>query len=545
MLQTLLIKNVAIVENVRVDLTPGLNVITGETGAGKSILVGALGLVLGERADRTMIRAGEESCSVEATFTLADASEVDSLLEDLGLPSCEDGRLIVRRIVSSAGGTRNWLNDSSTTLQALKAIGNLLVDMHGPHDHQSLLNPAFQVDLLDSFGHLWKRRAVYEKHYDELKRLEAQRAELDSDDENVAAQLDLLSFQVGEIESAELSDADDADLEQEHAQVANAQRILALCDTAQRALTEDDASAFAAMTSVLRSMEELAGLIAAARPWREEAESVSIQVRELAASLSSYAQDVEADPGRLQWLEDRMALLHKLKRKYGATVPEILSFQARAKERLEALASRGERIREVESRMAEVRGSMEVAGLALRKDRAQTAAALAEAITDELRGLGFAHGAFFVDVSPCPPAAAGMDQVEFGFAPNVGEPMRALRAIASSGEISRVMLAVKAVLATHDRIPLLVFDEIDANVGGEMGNAVGAKLEAVSAFHQVLCITHLAQVAVHGVTHFLVDKHVEDGRTHTSIRRIENDARVEEVARMLGGKDRTLSLIHI
>jgi DNA repair protein RecN (Recombination protein N) len=539
MLLTLGIRNLAIVENARVEFAPGLNVITGETGAGKSILVGALALVLGERADKTAIRAGEDQCAVEAAFALADPSGVDAVLDELGLAPTEEGRLIVRRSLSASGSGRNWINDSPATVQALKRVGDLLVDMHGPHEHQSLLSPEFQLDVLDSFGHLWTIRADYETAFREHARLEEQRRAIEGESGSTAQQVDWLTFQVKEIEEAKLTPEDEAGLEEEHARVAHAQQILAQTAAAREALTEAETSAAGALAAVLKALAPLGKTIERSADWRREAEAISVQVRELSATLNDYAQGVDADPARLQWLEDRMALVHKLKRKYGGSVESALRALTEAKARLTDLETRGERLRELEARIAAERAKRDKVGRRLGDARREAAGRLAKAITAALRGLGFAHGAFAVDLRDAAPRLSGADDIEYGFAPNVGEPMRALRAIASSGEISRVMLAVKSVLARHDRIPLLVFDEVDANVGGEMGNAIGARLREIAEHHQVVCITHLPQVAVHGVRHLVVAKDVRDGRTLTSIRPVEGEARVEEIARMLGGRDLT------
>jgi DNA repair protein RecN (Recombination protein N) len=540
MLTTLRVKNLAIVDNIRVDFGGGLNVITGETGAGKSILADALGLVLGDRADRSMIRAGETQCGVEACFELADPGEINSLLEDTGLEPCDGSTLIVRRIISASGSGKNLVNDCPTTVQTLKRIGTLLVDMHGPHDHQSLLNPDFQLDILDAYGHLAKARATYSKAYRHILDIEQQRSELDGDDQAVAQQIDMLSFQVEELVAAELDDLDEEELVQEHTRVANAGRILELADAVRNALVEDETSAFNALAFAQRTLPELADLVPEGAEWRNDVESVTIQLQELANTIAGFVQSVDADPERLVWMEDRMALIQKLKRKYGNSVPEMLDFLEQAKQKLSDLESRGERIAALDGKLAEANAKATTAGEALRKARRKSATELSKSITGHLHDLGFAHGQFSVAVDPAEGfRPSGMDDIDFGFAPNVGEPMRSLKAIASSGEISRVMLAVKAVLARHDRIPVLVFDEIDSNVGGEMGNAIGAKLTTVADQHQVLCITHLPQVAVHGASHFVVTKEVSDGRTRTSIQPVTEDARAEEVARMLGGKDLT------
>lgn len=539
MLQALRVKNLAIVEDIRADFKAGLNVVTGETGAGKSIVVGALGLVLGERADRSLIRAGQTQCGVEAIFLLADPAGVDTILEELGMPLCEEGQLVLRRLVTASGAGKVLINDSPATVQALKRIGDLLVDMHGPHDHQSLLNLEFQRDLLDSFGHLWKSRAAYEDLWRRGRELDARRRDLEGGDSDTATQIDLLRYQIREIEEAELTPGLEEELEQEHTLVANAQQVLELADGIQRALTEDEGSAFDRLAFVQTALESLRDMVPDAAGWLDEARSVAVQIQELSQAVASCAQTIEGDPERLQWLDDRLGLVRKLKRKYEGDIDTILDRLDHARTRLSDLETRGETLEKLDRERAEVEQAVRAAGETLRAGRTKAAKALAEAITIQLRDLGFAHGAFAVTVTPAEPQAAGMDTVDFAFAPNVGEPMRSLRAIASSGEISRVMLATKAVLAAHDRIPVLVFDEIDANVGGEMGHAIGEKLAAVSDTHQVLCITHLPQVAVHGRTHFVVAKAVQDGRTRTHMKAVQDDDRVEEIARMLGGKDRT------
>jgi DNA repair protein RecN (Recombination protein N) len=539
MLHHLRIVNLAIVEKVAVEFQPGLNVVTGETGAGKSILVGALNLVLGARADRSLIRAGADRCSVEAAFDLRDAGGVNAALEALDMPPCEDGRLVVRRAVTASGSNRVFVNDSPATVQALKTIGDLLVDMHGPHDHQSLLNPEFQLAVLDAFAGLDDERGAYEAHYRRAAELERQVRALDVDEQQTARQIDLLTFQIGELEAAELDTVDEQELDREHACVANASRILELSDAVCRALTEDEQPVFDAVTFVRNRLAELAELVPRGREWEQEAESLAVRVQELAADVSGFAQGVEADPARQQWIEDRLALIHKLKRKYGANVEDMLAHLQQARDELAALETRDEKLAAITAERDRAREAMTTAGGRLSGKRRKAAAALARRITRELRDLGFEHGTFGVDLAGADPRPSGLDVVEFGFAPNAGEPSRPLRAIASSGEISRVMLAVKTVLAAHDRIPVLIFDEIDANVGGETANAVGAKLRAVADARQVVCITHLPQVAVNGTSHFVVTKGVEGGRTRTGIAVLSPSKRVEEIARMLGGRDLT------
>ncbi len=540
MLQTLRVRNLALVEDISVEFKPGLNVITGETGAGKSVIIGALGLLLGERADKGLIRAGTEQCLAEAVFQLGDSRAVDAILDEVGLPPCEGGQLLIRRTLPATGTGKNFINDSSSTTQVLKRLGEHLVDMHGPYDHQSLLNTDFQLDILDAFGHLQAARATYEAAYAAYREALGQRRELaGASEQEVSQQIELLAFQVKEIEDLAPVVGEDDALVQEQVQVANAQRILELAGGIQSALMEGDSAAFNGLAFAHKGLTELASLIGAAGEWKEQAHSLMVQAQDLAETVERMVRNIEGDPARLQWLEDRMALYHRLTRKYGGSVAAMLEHRDRIKDRLKDLERRGERLLELDQAITAARTKVDQAGTKLSKARRQAAATLAKTITAELKDLGFPHGVFGVELQSVDPVPAGLDSIEFVFAPNAGEPSHPLRAIASSGEISRVMLAVKAVLADHDRIPVLVFDEIDANVGGAMGTAIGTKLGKVGAHHQVLCITHLPQVAVFGKTHFSVSKEVAGGRTRTSISCLTPNERVEEVARMLGGRDLT------
>lgn len=539
MLTTIKVRNLAIVEKAAVEFGDGLNVITGETGAGKSIIMGALSLVLGDRADKSLLRTGETQCAVEAEFQLADTSPIDAILGDLAMNACEDGCLTIRRTVSASGSGKNIINDSSATVQTLKRIGDMLVDMHGPHDHQSLLSNDFQTDILDSHGTLWGRRAKYEEKYREWLEIKQRRSELDSDDDTVEQQLDLLQYQIKEIDDADLKEAEDILVDEELSTVSNATRITELANGIQSALSDADESAFNGIAAALQLLQELNCMLPEAEEWLQEANSASIQIQELASSISSRIADIETNPERLQWLDDRLSLISKLKRKYGGSIDGVFEHHEKAKQKLDDLESRGERIAALDKMLVDTEKEMFAEGKELTSLRSKASSKLSKTITSELQGLGFEHGAFDVSITESSPCPSGCDLVDFGFAPNAGEDMRPLKAIASSGEISRVMLAVKAVLAKHDRIPVLIFDEIDANVGGEMGNAIGKRLATIATSHQVICITHLPQVAVFGSHHYMVAKDVEDGRTRTQITLVSDDARTEEVARMLGGKEIT------
>ena len=539
MLVNLRVKNFAIAEDITVEFRGGLNVITGETGAGKSLLVAALGLILGGRADKSLIRTGASQCTVEALFHLKQVHTVDRILEQAGLDVLEDGALIVRRSVAAEGAGRNTVNDTTTTVNVLKAIGDVLVDMHGPHDHQSLLRPEFQLDVLDAFANLAPSRGAYGEIYDMRHALLARRQALGGDAAEVALQIDMLRFQVDEIESAGVSAEDAASVEVEHARASNAQNILESAVEACNALTEAESAAFEQLVVVQRALGGLRNLVDDAEPWAEEAGKIAAQIQELSRSIQQSTGEIEAGPERMQHLETRKSLDVHLKRKYGGTIETVLTFLEDSQKRLEALENRDEQIAEFNGQLENLDKKLVQRGEELGEQRQRASKRLQQDITSALQDLGFEHGVFGVQMTSCEPGPTGIDEVDFGFAPNTGEDMRPLKAIASSGEISRVMLATKAVLAGHDRIPVLVFDEIDANLGGEMGHAVGEKLAAVADNHQVICITHLPQVAVHGVAHFAVTKEVRDERTFTRIAELDLDTRIDEIARMLGGENLT------
>ncbi len=539
MLTHLSVRNLAIVEEAEVAFGAGLNIITGETGAGKSVLMGALDLVLGGRADKSAIREGSAEAWVEASFSLADSRAVDALLDAGGLPVCEEGALLVRRSVAASGAGRCLVNDTPATVQTLRRLGSLLVDIHGPYDHQSLLDPDFQRDVLDAYGHCAPQRAAYADVWQTLKALEARLDALQGDSSDIVAEIDRLQFIVDEITRAGLTDADETELVEQHAQAANAEQILSLGASVAGALTDGENSAFDLLANIQVQIAELARILPEAAAWRTEVQGAAVQLQELGRAVNDRLSRIDADPARLQQLEERMALVQRLKRKYGHTVGDVLAALGKNQDRLNDLATRTEQVEKIQKEIASVSAKLAEKAAALTKGRTQAAGRLARAITAELHDLGFLKSGFAVDLEACAPGPHGADVVSYGFAPNPGEPMRALRAIASSGEIARVMLAVKAVLASHDSIPVLVFDEIDANIGGEVGRAVGQKLRRVAETHQVISITHLPQSAVYGRHHFVVSKEVVKGRTKMRIEILDEPRRVDEIARMLGGKGLT------
>lgn len=536
MLTRLSVRNLAIVESADVEFGGGLTVITGETGAGKSVLMGALELVLGARADASTVRDGAKEARIEATFAVPGV--VGAFLDAAGLPPCEDGVLLVRRAISATGGGRVHVNDAATTVQTLRALGKLLVDVHGPNDHQSLLEEGFQRGVLDAHGRL--DTSAYAAAWARLADLRAQRADLQGDDADVAETCERLRYAVDELDAAQLTPEDDDELPARHAAAAHAAEILDCANAATAALSEADDSAAAALVGAGARVREMARFHEAAGAWGETIERLTVEVQELAQEIADSASRLDADPEALQALDDRLSLVQRLKRKYACPdVAALLALRDERARRLADLEGRGARLAALADEIAAAEAAVRAAGAKLTAARTKAAARLARAVTKELHGLGFLRAGFDVSLAPHAPDATGCDAVDFLFAPNPGEAARPLREIASTGEIARVMLAVKTVVAEHDAIPVLVFDEIDSNIGGEVGRAVGEKLRAVARHHQVIAITHLPQSAVYGARHLAVAKAVSGGRTRSTIQPLEGEARVAEIARMLGGTSLT------
>jgi len=553
MLTTLRIKNLALVPDLTLELQPGCNVITGETGAGKSILIGALNLVLGDRADRALIRSGSDSCSVEAVFDVKKLrAPLKNFLEENGLEPCEENQLVLKRTFTNAGTNRQFVNGSATSLNVLATIGEWLVDMHGPHDHQSLLHPAKQLLILDAFGGLEKEREAFGEAVSQRAVLENEKSALVVDEKTYAQQLDLLRFQTKEIEAARLQPDEEAQVAEKFTRASNAAKLLQLSQAALDLLSENENSLLAQAGAIARTLQELQRTDFGAASLIELNSQAVGAWRELQSELSRYAEKVDVDPAQLQQLEERLNLIHSLKRKYGATLAEVIAFGGEAKEKLQSLESRDAELARLNSELQKLDAEILSAGKKLSAARKKIIPQLSKAVGKQLADLGFKQSKFDIKQemadgswqmgngspnSHLPsPNSSGFDMIEFQFAPNPGEPAKPLRAIASSGEMARVMLALKTVLAAEDEIPVLIFDEVDANVGGETANAVGEKMKQIAAKRQVLCITHLPQVAASADAHYVVTKQIRDSRTVSEIALLTKKERVTELARMLGGQ---------
>lgn len=533
MLTLLKIRNLALVDELTWELGSGLVGVTGETGAGKSVIVGALKLVLGERADKSLIRTGEESCTVEAVFSLKDSAEIDAILEEGGLPACE-GDLIVRRVVGQSTN-RQFVNDSPVTQAMLKKIGEHLVDLHGPHDHQSLLSTERQLSMLDAYAgaegphgvwrEAWREWRAKTSEYEALRR-----AESASDQE-----LELLRYQVKEIDSANLKPGEEGDLEDRWRRSSNAARLLEASGAAVAAFSNED-GILERLGEVQRLVRELEKLDPSVSERTAGLETAVLELQELERSLVEYGEELEIDPAEAASLEERVNLLETLKRKYGPTLVDVIERRDAAAHRLDTIENRGEKLEKLSAEVAACRVKLDAAGKTLSAARKKAAPKLAKEISAQLKDLGFKQSSFEVPlVLLAEPGPQGFEGVEFQFGPNPGEPLLPLRQIGSSGEISRVMLAVKSALADQDATPLMVFDEIDANVGGEVARAVGLKMAALGSRHQVVSITHFPQVAATAAHHFVVEKEVTNGRTRSRLYPVTGEARIRELVRMLGG----------
>jgi DNA repair protein RecN (Recombination protein N) len=535
-LTLLRIKNLALVEELEWQLGPGFIAVTGETGAGKSMIIGALQLLLGDRADKSLIRSGTDLCTVEAVFSGEDLQKLNPQLVEAGIEACESD-VIIKRSFSVSGGTRQFINGSPTTLSILKNLGDDLVDLHGPHDHQSLLWPETQLSLLDSFARAGEQLEEYRKHYRQLQTLLAEHAALDTAETAREQELDLLRHQISEIKSANLVADEEEEIEKRYKLASSSKRLIELASAVANKLSEADDSVLSQLAETQRLLRELEKIDDSLAPLSSAHAASVVELSEIARALSSYAEKLDLDPEQLIALEQRVSVVETLKRKYGGSIADVIAFGERAAERMQKIEGRDAELERLAREIESVREQMNRAGDALRKLRTKAAPKLSENIRRNLRDLGFRQSEFEATLTALEePRPNGFDSVELLFSPNPGEPLKPLRAIASSGEISRLMLAIKSALAAHDAIPLLVFDEIDTNVGGEIAHSVGAKIQTLGRDHQVICITHLPQVAATASSHFVVTKEVVRGRTYSQLREVSGKARQEEIARMLGGK---------
>ncbi len=550
MLRELSIKNLAVIESVRVAFEPGLNVLTGETGAGKSILIDALTLLLGHRAASDVIRTGADSATVEAVFHLRRSALLAHRLTELGFP-LEGEEVILRRELSRSGRNRGYVNDSPATLAVMTEVGEALVEIHGQHETQSLLRPTRHLDLLDDFGDLLSARASLAAMHEEwmtcTRELEALRARA----REHAQRQDLYQFQVREIDAAGLQPGEEDALRDERRRLQHAGRLTEGTARAYALLVEEEASAFGQGERALALLRELGKLDPGLDPIAQELEAALISIEDVTQSLRAYRSKIEMDPGRLEELDRRLDELIRLKRKYGDTVEAILAFRDEARRALAEIGEGEERTEALARRLEALAPELSATALSLSRHRKEAAQRLEGLMARELNGLGMPKARFRVQLGqetagPGGPsasgwrvAAKGVDLAEFLIAPNPGEEPRPLARIASGGELSRIMLALKAVLAATDQVPVVIFDEVDAGIGGRTGDTIGRKLRQVARGRQVISVTHLPQIACYADHHLQVEKTVRAGRTAVGVIPLAGQHRTREVARMLGGENLT------
>jgi len=548
MIKEIRIRNFAIIENLAVNFEQGLNVLTGETGAGKSIILGALNLLLGGRADTDSIRSGETTAFVEGAFEVTDPATLD-LIRECGI-EMEDGELLVKRQVSNAGKNRCLLNDSPVTVSTLAKIGDRLVDLHGQHDHQALLHPETHIDLLDLYGKSQELRNEFALNFSDYQTQAKKLQSMKMDEQERLQKEEFLSFQLAEIDAAGLSEEEEEEIKAESHKLKHAEKIRAGLQQSQSLLTDDQGSILENLGQVLKELEAVLEIDPGLAETVERSRSAYYELEEVVESLRGYNRSLEFNPNRLEEIEDRLAEINGLKRKFGNDITEILKRRDQIAEELQQLASNDENMKALEEELRQKEKVLSKLAIRLAEKRESAAKSFTASVEKELKELSMGNVQFGVRFDyPSDPdgfilfrkekmkaSATGLGTLEFMFSPNPGEELRPLVKIASGGEVSRVMLALKSILNDQDTIPVMIFDEVDTGIGGGVAEKVGLKLQKVASTKQVLCITHLPQIAGLASSHFRIEKQIKSKRTHSTIHQLEHEERVEELARMSSGE---------
>ena len=550
MLLELNIENIALIESLRIEFGQGLNVLTGETSSGKSIVVDCVNLVLGGRAERDLVRTGAEKGRVQALFDVSGCAPARALAEELGA-DCEDGLLAVSRELSRGGRNVCRVSGAIVPLSALRRLTGMLMDIHGQHEHQSLLNPARHIDFLDAFGdagHAARMEQVRKLHAERTQQASALKKLL-SDAAEKARLIDMLTFQTGEIAEAKLKPGEEERLTAKLRVLENAEKIHEGVDRAYALTYRGGSRAASAQELLQRAAEAMEG-IAGIDP---RYEALSGRLRELYYSVQDVGYELQDildhltfDPAKIDKISERLDQIDRLERKYGPSLEDVIAFGERAGARLEELRASDERVEERRAALKRVDAELKTACEALTQSRRALADGLSRAVMEQLGDLGMAKTRFEIRIEPeAKPGAMGADRVEFLISPNPGEPLKPMSAIASGGELSRIMLALKAISMDAGGVDSMVFDEIDTGVSGRMAQVVGEKMCRIARSHQVLCVTHLPQIAALGDVHFVVEKRTDGERTQTSVHRLDDEGRVRELSRLVGGaEDSESSLSH-
>lgn len=553
MLTNLYIKNFALIEELSIEFSKGLTIITGETGAGKSILIGALNQVLGMRANSDLVRSGSSKAIIEAVMVPENLHRLSPILEEAEIDQGQE--ILLRREISAKGQSRCFINDSPCTLQVLKHVGDLLIDLHGQHEHQFLLHPETHVSMLDEFGQLAERVESYQKVYAHLRQRRKELERVVADTDRIQEKRDLLEYQLKELESLDLKKGESTELEEEIRLHENSETRFSLCAIINEQLYDTERSAFVQLSEAVQQLGSLAAIDKSFHPHLEDAESAKSVVEELSRTVRSYSERIEFNPEHLEVLRERQMQLQRVTKKYGKTIEELIDLEENIISELSLENNLCERNEQIRKEIASLETELSEHAAEISSERLKTAELLEKSIVGELRKLGIPHGVFSVgigqDLSENGDISIeekrytaydnGYDRIEFLLSTNIGESPKPLAKIASGGEISRVMLAMKSILAENTQLPILVFDEIDTGISGRVADAVGRSLRNLSRTHQIISITHLAQIAAMADSHLSVEKTVENERTLTKVRPLDGAEHIEAVANLISGKQRSES----
>ena len=535
MLIELRIKDYAVIHDLTLELGSGLSALSGETGAGKSIIVGALSLLLGERAASDTVRTGAERAMVEAVFDVASYPKLGVQLDDLGIEA-EDGLLILRREVAAVGRNRAWINESPTTARTMGELGRSLVDLHGQHEHQTLLRKNTQRHILDAFGEAEEDASAVEEAYEGFGGLKAKLRELQDHRRELASRVDFLRFQMRELEEADVQSGEEEALTEESGRLENSEELLGETTRIHDELYSAEGALTEKVSGLAQILARLKGWDPALERPHEELQGAYHALAEVGRDLGDYVGGLRHDPGRLEEVRSRLDLIHSLKRKYGPTAEDVIASRDRVRAELDEVEDGGWDEDTLAAEVDRTRSDLIAAAACLSEKRQAAATRLEEEVEALLPDLGLPAGTFKVQMDTLPEVKSrGAESIEFLVSVNAGFPPSSLARVASGGELSRVMLTLKAILAQVDQVPTLVFDEIDAGIGGQVASLVAAKLKDVARYHQVFVVTHLPQLASQACSHLLVEKDEREGLAATAVRGLTGDARVREIARMLGG----------
>jgi DNA repair protein RecN (Recombination protein N) len=543
MLQLLSISNIALIDDLRVEFDGALNLLTGETGSGKSIIVDALGVLIGGRFTSELLKSGAERGSIEGLFSVTPNPQLETLLENSGLQNGDE--LIIRRELSATGRNKIFINNQLATQALLRDLRPFLVDIHGQGDQQTLFDPDTHLELIDSFAGPAKLRAEVSEAYENFSRVQRELTALRKDSAEKFQLADTLQFQINELERAQLSIGEDERLEEERRRLSNVEKLTTLCQSSYARIYEDDDAALARVRQSLKEVEELSEYDSAFRDYVAELESARAVLEDLSFALRDFGDKLEFSPARLATIEDRLAELSRLKRKYGGSIESALEHLAQAQDRLRQIETADEREHELNGELLAAQKSYLDWARKLHKERVRAAKALERAVEEGIAEVALENARFRVQISATDDTdlehvgPTGIDRVEFYFSANVGEEVKPLARVASGGEASRLMLVLKTVSNASEFPRTIVFDEVDAGIGGRVSEAVGLKLKKLSKTNQVLCVTHQPQIARFADNHLVVQKEALDGRTFVSINKLDRAGRIEEIARMLTGAEIT------